>query len=273
MVEAKVFLEVLMRLFADPSGLVGGGERFEAGAGWQVRGVVFAFSGRTAFADPPNLLVTRNGLHTAICHAMPVAIGDTDTGCGELAIQTAFGPSPPADLPPFLVPRHLFGGNGNAIGEVIFAAPTAPGLGKDQADICRIDVLAPRQADRPGEAARSEPGEKARSIRNPHRPAHSRNPTATGTSPEASVTETSDWQFAVLRNDEAYCGATPTERSPFVGRQVSSITTKASSLPTSLSAPSRAAIGCTLLRSPRPSSLATQVGHIRPLVLCPPAPQ
>lgn len=34
MVETELFLELLMRLFADPSGLDGGGERLEAGVGW-----------------------------------------------------------------------------------------------------------------------------------------------------------------------------------------------------------------------------------------------
>jgi hypothetical protein len=57
MVETKLLLELLMRLFADPSGLDGGGERLEAGVGWQVRGVVFPFAGRTAFADQPNLCI------------------------------------------------------------------------------------------------------------------------------------------------------------------------------------------------------------------------
>lgn len=57
----------------------------------------------------------------------------------------------------------------------------------------------------------------------------------------ASVTETNDWQFAVFPSEDAYCGATPTERSPFFGRQVSSMTRKASSPPTSLSASVRSA--------------------------------
>ena len=40
---------------------------------------------------------------------------------------------------------------------------------------------------------------------------NSRRPTITGTSRDANVTETSDWQFAVFPSDEAYCGATPTD--------------------------------------------------------------
>ena len=46
---------------------------------------------------------------------------------------------------------------------------------------------------------------------------NSRSPTGTGTSPRASVSETSTWQFAVLPSSPQYCGATPTEAVPFLG--------------------------------------------------------
>src|SRR6266699_2152813 len=58
----------------------------------------------------------------------------------------------------------------------------------------------------------------------------------TGTSPRASVSDTKVWQLAVLPSAEAYCAATPTECVPFLGIAVSSITSTASSPPTSLSA-------------------------------------
>lgn len=38
----------------------------------------------------------------------------------------------------------------------------------------------------------------------------SRSPAITGTSHEASVSETNDWQLAVFPGDEAHCGAMPT---------------------------------------------------------------
>ena len=60
----------------------------------------------------------------------------------------------------------------------------------------------------------------------------SRRPTITGTSREAKVTETSDWQLDVLPSAEAYCGATPTECCPFFGNAVSSMTRKPRSSPT-----------------------------------------
>ena len=50
----------------------------------------------------------------------------------------------------------------------------------------------------------------------------------TGTSPRASVSDTSVWQLAVLPSAEAYCAATPTECVPFLASAVSSITSTAS---------------------------------------------
>jgi hypothetical protein len=58
----------------------------------------------------------------------------------------------------------------------------------------------------------------------------------TGTSPEASVTDTSVWQFAFLPSTVAYCGATPTEALPFLGSAVSSMISQALSPPTNPSA-------------------------------------
>ena len=144
-VEAKLVLELLMRLFATPSGLDGSGERLEAGVGWQVRGVVFPLAGRTTLTDQPDLLISRHGLHATVGHTVFVAIGDPDAGCCEPAAQPAFGAPPPAELPSFFTFQHLFGGNGRAIWQVIFAAAPTPGLGKDQSDIDRMDVLAPRR--------------------------------------------------------------------------------------------------------------------------------
>jgi hypothetical protein len=64
----------------------------------------------------------------------------------------------------------------------------------------------------------------------------SRKATITGTSPRASVSETSTWQFAFFPSAEAYCAPTPTECLPFLGTAVSSITNTASLPPTSRSA-------------------------------------
>ena len=52
-VEAELFLDLLMRLFADPTCLNGRGEGFEIRAGGKVREVVLPFAGCTLFADEP----------------------------------------------------------------------------------------------------------------------------------------------------------------------------------------------------------------------------
>src|SRR5215471_1116926 len=65
---------------------------------------------------------------------------------------------------------------------------------------------------------------------------NSLSPTMIGTSPDARVSDTSVWQLAFLPSAEVYCGATPTECSPFLGSAVSSMISQASSRPTILSA-------------------------------------
>lgn len=70
---------------------------------------------------------------------------------------------------------------------------------------------------------------------------NSARPTAIGTSPRANVSDTNVWQLAVLPSVVAYCGATPTERLPFFGNAVSSMTKTASAPPTRRSASSSSA--------------------------------
>ena len=77
MVEAKFLLELLMRLFTDPSGLDRGSEHLEARIGREVRHIVFLLASRPAFADEPDF-IARHALHTLIEHAVLVAIGDAD---------------------------------------------------------------------------------------------------------------------------------------------------------------------------------------------------
>lgn len=166
LIEAKLLLELLMRLFTNPSGLDGTGERLEAGVCWQVRCVVFLLAGRTTLTDQPDLLISWHGLHATFGHTVFVAISDPDARCGEPAGETAFSAPLPTELTPFFTFQHPFSGNSHAIRQVIFAAAPTPGLGKDQSDIDQIDVLAPRQTDCPGEAtcAQSMAERPARSL-------------------------------------------------------------------------------------------------------------
>lgn len=72
MLETEFVLELLVRLFTDPSGLDRGGKRLEDGIGRQVRHTVFLLYGRAPFADEPDFF-TRHCLDATIEHAMPMA--------------------------------------------------------------------------------------------------------------------------------------------------------------------------------------------------------
>src|SRR3546814_1904416 len=52
---------------------------------------------------------------------------------------------------------------------------------------------------------------------------NSRKPSMIGTSRDASVTDTSVWQFAFLPSADAYCGATPTDAVPRSEEQTSEL--------------------------------------------------
>jgi len=93
-VEAKLLLELLMRLLTDPSGCDCGGEQLEARVGRQVRHIVFLLASRPAFADEPDL-VARHALHTIIEHAVLMAIGNADTPGREETSQPPFDAPPP----------------------------------------------------------------------------------------------------------------------------------------------------------------------------------
>src|SRR5215218_231461 len=122
-------------------------------------------------------------------------------------------------------------------------------------------------------------------------------PSGTGTSSWARVSETRTWQFACLPRAPQYWRATPTERRPFLGKAVSSITSTALGPPTRASAfpartarkgassqaglamkccswscppsPRRTASGCRLLRPSGPSKPCRYKGAQRRRVLRP----
>jgi len=89
-VEAKLLLELLMRLLTDPSGFDRGGEHLEARIAGKFEHIVFLLASRPAFADEPDL-VARHALHTIIAHAMLMAIRNADTAGREETCQPTFG--------------------------------------------------------------------------------------------------------------------------------------------------------------------------------------
>lgn len=151
-IETKFLLELLMRLFTDPTGLDRGRERLERGIGREVRDVVFLLAGRAALTDKPDFLA-RHGLHAIIEHPVLVSICNPDAGCGEEAGQPSLGALPPAHFSPLFVSQHQFSGGRETVRDVVLAGPSTFRDGEDQGDVSRIDVLAPREPNRPVEAA------------------------------------------------------------------------------------------------------------------------
>ena len=99
MVEPKLFLELLVRLFTDPSGLDGGCKHHDGGIGRQVRPLVFLLSGRSPLADEPDL-VARHALHTIIEHPMLMTVRNPNTAGREATAQPALGPPGSCESPP-----------------------------------------------------------------------------------------------------------------------------------------------------------------------------
>lgn len=101
MVEAQLFLQLLMSLFADLARLDRTGELFDRRVGEQVGEIIFAFSGRTTLTHHPDLL-TRKMLGAHIEDALRWAIGDSHPHSFNARRQTALGATPPTDLSPLL---------------------------------------------------------------------------------------------------------------------------------------------------------------------------
>lgn len=81
-VKAQLFLEPLMGLLTDPTGLDDPGQFLERCVGRQVAGVVFALAGGTVLADQPDLLAGQM-LLAKIANALRRSVGDTDTHGSE----------------------------------------------------------------------------------------------------------------------------------------------------------------------------------------------
>src|SRR6516162_11462220 len=81
-IEAEFFLELLMRLLADPARLDGPGELLRRRVGRKIGEIVFALTGRTVLADHPHLF-TGQMLRAHVADSLCRAIGDTHAQRGE----------------------------------------------------------------------------------------------------------------------------------------------------------------------------------------------
>ena len=116
-VETELLLELLMRLFADPTRLYGAGDVFDRRVGGQVREIVFPLSTGAMLAHQPSLFVGHM-LCASSTNPLWRAIGDPHAHGGEAGRQSASGSPTPTDLPPLGFFEHGVGGRGSDIGHV-----------------------------------------------------------------------------------------------------------------------------------------------------------
>src|ERR1700675_4235288 len=84
---------------------------------------------------------------------MLMAIRNTETAGREETCQPNFGAPPPADPLPFLSGQQRFSRDRGLIRDVVFAGLSGLRDGEDQGNVGGIDVLAPRQTQRPQQTA------------------------------------------------------------------------------------------------------------------------
>ena len=107
-IKSEFFFQLLMRLFANPSCLDGGGQ------GAQVRlcrpggEIVFLLSRHPVFADEPSL-VPRQMLLPLVSDPLRWSIGDPYADGGETSLELSFGASAPTDALPWSIGHHVFG--------------------------------------------------------------------------------------------------------------------------------------------------------------------
>jgi hypothetical protein len=141
-INAKLFLEVLIRLFAVLSGLDFHGKLFEAYIWRQIRHIVFLLPCRPALVDKPNLLA-RHALHTLITHKMFVTVRNANMSSCEQTCKPTFRSPPLTDPLPFLVSQRLLSGYGRMFSDMIYARPSRLCGRKHRGDIGRVDGLTP----------------------------------------------------------------------------------------------------------------------------------
>ena len=136
-IETEFFLQLLMRLLADPPRLDGAGERLEARAGGQVREVIFALSAGATFADQP-CLVAGHVLAAHVADALPRPVGDPHPHSGEACRQSTFCAAAPADRAPGRAREHGLRQDRPAVGDVSLPWATPACDGKDQCHIAWV---------------------------------------------------------------------------------------------------------------------------------------
>ena len=107
-IETEFFLQLLMRLFANPAGLDGGCQAAQVRFYRQVGEIVFLLSRDALFADEP-CLVPRQMLLALVPNPLGRAVGCAYADRGKASLQLALCSGSPAQGSPLDVGQHVFG--------------------------------------------------------------------------------------------------------------------------------------------------------------------
>ena len=128
-IEAEFFLELLMRLFADPARLDGRGEHPAIGLSGQVGQIVFLLAGGPSFADEPDRFA-RHVLHALVADSLWRAVGDAHTEGGEASFSGPFVPLRQVSVRHFACLRTSSEGTERRVGTCRLRGRPRPATGK-----------------------------------------------------------------------------------------------------------------------------------------------
>src|SRR3954471_2022100 len=128
--EAEFLFELLVRLFANPARLDGGGQGTQRGPRRQVCEVVFALPARAPLADQPDLIAGQ----VAVVRPS-LAVADPDAGCREPCRERALATLSPGHPAPRQVSQHRLG----LVGLLVRHRAPLAARGRDHLDIGAID--------------------------------------------------------------------------------------------------------------------------------------
>ena len=107
-IETEFFLQLLMRLLANPSRLDGGGQGAQVDLCRQIGEVVFLLSRYPVFADEPALLAGQM-LLALVPDPLRRSVGYAHADSGKTSLELSFRAGAPTDGVPFGIGQHGFG--------------------------------------------------------------------------------------------------------------------------------------------------------------------
>ena len=107
-IETEFFLQLLVRLLANPSRLDGGRQGAQIPLRRQVGEIVFLLSRHPVFADEPSFL-TGQMLLTLVPDPLRWPVRDTHANSSKTSLELSLRSSTPTDRAPFGIGQHVFG--------------------------------------------------------------------------------------------------------------------------------------------------------------------